>query len=100
MKEAACKQKLCDIVVLVEADQDQRTSKKHGHDISMISAIKVVTTFVMTPEFVEDLHCSNEQYVHIGKVVAQALQNTVAQRQGTDIRSLAIVRPMVARSHP
>jgi phosphotransacetylase len=92
------RQRLCDIVVLVEADQDQRTSKKHGHDISMITAVKVVTTFVMTPAFVEDLYRSNEQYAHIGSVVAQTLKNAVAQKQGTDIRSIAIVRPMVARS--
>jgi phosphotransacetylase len=92
------RQRLCDIVVLVEADQDQRTSKKHGHDISMITAVKVVTTFVMTPAFVEDLYRSNEQYAHIGSVVAQTLKNAVAQKQGTDIRSIAIVRPMVVRS--
>ncbi len=92
------RQRLCDIVVLVEAEQDQRTSKKHGHDISMLTAVKVVTTFVMTPAFVEDLYRSNEQYAHIGSVVAQTLKNAVAQKQGTDIRSIAIVRPMVARS--
>jgi hypothetical protein len=92
------RQRLCDIVVLVEAEQDQRTSKKHGHDISMLTAVKVVTTFVMTPAFVEDLYHSNQQYAHIGSVVAQTLKNAVAQKQGTDIRSIAIMRPMVARS--
>ena len=92
------RQRLCDIVVMVEAEQDQRTSKKHGHDISMLTAVKVVTTFVMTPAFIEDLYRSNEQYAHIGSVVAQTLKNAVAQKQGTDIRSIAIVRPMVVRS--
>jgi phosphotransacetylase len=92
------RQRLCDIVVLVEAEQDQRTSKKHGHDISMLTSVKVVTTFLMTPEFVEDLYRVNKQYEHIGSIVAQTLKNAVDQKQGTDIRSIAIVRPMIARS--
>jgi hypothetical protein len=92
------RQRLCDIVVLVEAEQDQRTSKKHGHDISMLTSVKVVTTFLMTPEFVEDLYRVNKQYEHIGSIVAQTLKNAVDQKKGTDIRSIAIVRPMIARS--
>jgi phosphotransacetylase len=92
------RQRLCDIVVLVEAEQDQRTSKKHGHDISMLTSVKVVTTFLMTPEFVEDLYRVNKQYEHIGSIVAQTLKSAVDQKNGTDIRSIAIVRPMIARS--
>jgi hypothetical protein len=90
---------LCDIVVSVEVDQDQKTSKKHGHDLSLLAAVKVATTFVMTPEFVEDLHRANTQYEQVGSMVALALKNAVTTRKGTDIRSIAIVRPMIARSH-
>jgi hypothetical protein len=88
---------MCDIVVMVEVDQDQRTSKKHGHDISMLAAVKVITNFVMTPEFCDDLHRIDQQYQFIGDMVAKSLKNAVEQRNGTDIRSIAIVRPMVAR---
>ncbi len=94
------RQRLCDIVVSIEVDQDQRTSKKHGHDLSMLAAVKVVTTFVMTPEFIEDLHRANTQYEQVGSMVALALKNAVATRKGTDIRSIAMVRPMIVRSHP
>ena len=90
---------MCDIVVMVEVDQDQRTSKKHGHDISMLTAVKVITTFVMTPEFVDDLHRIDNQYEFIGSQVAKSLKSVVHQRNGTDIRSIAIMRPLVARSH-
>jgi hypothetical protein len=44
------------------------------------------------------LYRVNKQYEHIGSIVAQTLKNAVDQKQGTDIRSIAIVRPMIARS--
>jgi len=90
---------MCDLVVMVEVEQDQRTSKKHGHDISLLTAVKVITNFVMTPDFVEDLHRMDNQYEFMGSQVAKSLERAVKEKKGTDILSLAIMRPMAVRGH-
>lgn len=94
---AALRKAMIDVNVRVEVEADRRRNPKSGNDMTTLSAVKVVTEFVMTPEFLEEAHRGGFQYQALGTSVESSLRNAVEKAKGMDILSLASFHPMRAR---
>lgn len=94
---AELRKSMIDVNIRIEAEADFRRNPKSGNDMTTLSAIKVKTEFIMTPEFIEEAHRGGFQYQALGTSVESSLRNAVEKAKGMDILSLASFHSMRAR---